>query len=158
MPEGPAGRRERYEAASDPILRFVVDYLEDSTVDDMVLKGDAYSVYTTMCDRDDERPAAEDAFKRKLSQQTTVDVENAQTRQLTPGDSREWCWKYVRFTDAAKSLMSDRLTERYFPGSEQVDVDEPAESDTQDGQHLVPSRSRTLPSRLPATSPSRQRS
>lgn len=124
MPEGPAGRRERYEAASDPILRFVVDYLEDSTVDDMVLKGDAYSVYTTMCDRDDERPAAEDAFKRKLSQQTTVDVENAQTRQLTAGDSRDRCWKYVRFTDAAKSLMSERLTERYFPGHEQADVDD----------------------------------
>jgi len=134
MPEGPAERRARYEAASDPILRFVVECVEEGEIDDLVLKDDAYSVYTALCDRDDDRPASEDVFKRKVSQQTTVDVQNAQTRQLTPGDDRNRAWKFVRFDEDATDLMPTRLVERYFPGDEQVEIDEQGddESDSED--------------------------
>jgi P4 family phage/plasmid primase-like protien len=129
MPEGPAERRARYEAASDPILRFVVECVEEGDIDDLILKDDAYSVYTALCDRDDDRPATEDVFKRKVSQQTTVDVQNAQTRQLTPGDDRNRAWKFVRFDDDATDLMPARLIERYFPGDEQAEIDEETDAD-----------------------------
>jgi len=131
MPEGPSERRARYEAASDPILRFVVECVEEAEIDDLILKDDAYSVYTALCDRDDDRPASEDVFKRKVSQQTTVDVQNSQTRQLTPGDSRQRAWKFVRFDESAKSLMPPRLVERYFPGHEQADMDGAQSDDAQ---------------------------
>ena len=124
MPEGPSERRARYEAASDPILRFVVECVEEGEIDDLILKDDAYSVYTALCDRDDDRPAKEDVFKRKVSQQTTIDVQNAQTRQLTPGDDRTRAWKFIRFDEDAKPLMPDRLVERYFPGDEQASLDD----------------------------------
>jgi putative DNA primase/helicase len=130
MPEGPSGRRAIYEAASDPIQRFVLQHLEEGDGGDMILKDDAYSVYTQLCSRDNERPAAEDGFKRKISQQSIMDLESGQTRRLTPGDGAATCWKYVRFADAAKELMPDRLLERYFPGA---DSDEsPEDGDVND--------------------------
>jgi putative DNA primase/helicase len=132
MPEGPAARRERYEAASDPILRFVVECLEDAEIDDVVLKDDAYTVYSKLCDRDDDRPATEQVFKRKVTQQTTVDVQNTQTRQLTPGDDRVTAWKFVRFDEDATELMPSRLVSRYFPGHEQADVDDVVEESDDD--------------------------
>ena len=136
MPEGPAERRAKYEAASDPILRFIVECVEGGEIDDMILKDDAYTVYTNVCDRDDDRPASEDVFKRKVSQQTTVDVQNAQTRQLTPGDGRERAWKFVRFDERSTDLMPPRLVDRYFPGHEQADVDEASvdEGKSDDGE------------------------
>jgi len=118
MPEGPKGRRDIYEAASDPIRRFALEMLEAGGGNDVIIKEDAYRVYTNLCDRDSERAAQQDVFKRKISQQSIVDVESSQTRKLTPGDDRPTCWKYVRFTENAKSCMAARLKERYFPDDE----------------------------------------
>jgi len=130
MPEGPQGRRAIYEAASDPIQRFALSYLQEGDGNDVILKDDAYSVYTKLCDRDSERPAAEDGFKRKISQQSIIDLESGQTRRLTAGEAASTCWKYVQFTDAAKELMPERLISRYFPGDEVDDSgDESDETD-----------------------------
>jgi len=131
MPEGPAGRREIYEAASDPIRRFALEFLDEAGAGDVILKDDAYTVYTNLCDRDDERPAREDTFKSKISQQSIVDAESGQTRQLTPGDSRDPCWKYVQFHEGVKTLMPPRLIERYFPGAE---ADGEADEQADDGE------------------------
>jgi putative DNA primase/helicase len=134
MPEGPAQRRERYEAASDPILRFVVECLEEGEFEDVILKDDAFTVYAALCDRDDERTVKENTFKQAVSQQVSIDLQNTQTRKLTPGDGRETAWKFVRFNSDTKELMPGRLIDRYFPGSEQAKVDqtESDESDTDD--------------------------
>lgn len=115
MPEGPAERRARYEAASDPIRRFALEYFEQGDQDDIILKDDAYDVYAQMCSVQDERVASGDIFKRQVSQLPLLDIESARTRQLTPGDSAERCWRYLTFKDKAKELMSARLHERYFP-------------------------------------------
>ena len=137
MPEGPQGRRAIYEAASDPIQRFALSHLQEGDGTDVILKDDAYSVYTKLCDRDSERPAAEDGFKRKISQQSIIDVESGQTRRLTDGDGAATCWKYVQFTEAAKELMPDRLVSRYFPGDElddDVKQQEDRETDVEERQ------------------------
>jgi putative DNA primase/helicase len=126
MPEGPEQRREMYEAASDPIRRFALDYLEGGEASAVVLKDDAYAVYNAMCETQDERVASENGFKRQITQQSIIDVENALTRQLSPGDDQETCWRYVKFNDEAKEIMPDRLVSRYFPGEES---DESAEND-----------------------------
>ncbi len=127
MPEGPDERRAMYEAASDPIRRFALNILEEGESSDLILKEDAYSVYTNLCDRDNERAAREDTFKSQISKQSIVDVEAGQTRKYTPGDSRSHCWKYVRFGDEAQDIMPPRLIDRYFPGA---DVD----SETEEGE------------------------
>ena len=137
MPEGPDERRAIYEAAADPIQRFALEYLEDADGKDMILKEDAYSVYTNLCDRDAERPARGDVFKSKISQQSSVDVEPGQTRSLTPGDSRDQCWKYVRFTKPAKELMPPRLIERYFPGADDEAGTEVTEADEPDNERAA---------------------
>lgn len=116
MPEGPQERRQLYEAASDPIKRFALDYLEQGTGDDLILKNDAYNVYTEMVAARDERPASEDQFKRVMSSHATLDLENTRTRNISPGESRDPAWRHVRFTDAAVRYMSERLQDRYFDG------------------------------------------
>jgi len=131
MPEGPQGRRAIYEAASDPIQRFALSYLQEGSGSDVILKDDAYDVYTKLCDRDKERPAAEDGFKRKISQQSIIDLENGQTRRLTAGEGASTCWKYVQFAEAAKELMPERLISRYFPGDELDDSDDDEDEQTE---------------------------
>ncbi len=114
MPETPQQRREIYEAASDPIRRFALDYMEQGEQTDALLKDDAYAVYRAMCEEDNERVASADVFKRQIAQQALIDVESSQTRGLSPGDNRERCWRYVRFSEPAKRSMPDRLQARYF--------------------------------------------
>lgn len=134
MPEGPDARRDIYEAASDPIRRFALELVEEGDAGDKVLKDDAYSVYTSLCKRDDERPASADQFKDQMAKQALIDIEHAQTRQLTPGDSRNTCWTYVRFTEAAKPLMSGRLLDRYWPGEgEELDDYDDGDESEEDG-------------------------
>ncbi len=132
QPEGPEERREIYEAASDPIRRFALEYLEQGQQGNLILKDDAYNVYTAMCDDQDEREASADVFKRQITQQALIDVESTRTRKYTPGDSQEPCWRYLEFADDAKELMPSRLVERYFPDDEQGDDDDSdgEESDT----------------------------
>lgn len=133
MPEGPKQRREIYEAASDPIRRFALDHMETASQADMILKDDAFAVYRAMCEEEDERVASEDGFKRQIAQQALIDVESSYTRQLSPGDSREACWRYVRFKEETKDLMPARLVERYFPESEPVeDGDDDGDGDSSD--------------------------
>lgn len=129
MPEGPSGRRDIYEAASDPIRRFAFDYLQSGDDHDQILKDDAFTVYASMCDEHDDRPARDDIFKGEMSKQSIIDLESGQTRQLTPGDSRVTAWKYVKFTPRAKRLMSDRLVERYFPGADDDPVEKTDDAD-----------------------------
>jgi putative DNA primase/helicase len=138
MPEGPQERRELYEAASDPIRRFALEYLEQADQGDLVLKDDAFDVYKAMCEAQDERVASADGFKRQIAQQALIDVESARTRKFTPGDEQETCWRYVRFGEDAKDLMPPRLVERYFPGDgagedDDGDGDESTASDAVDG-------------------------
>ena len=128
MPEGPRERREMYEAASDPIRRFGLEYLEQGDQNDLVLKDDAYDVYNSMCELEDERVASEEGFKRQISQQALLDLESTRTRNVTPGDSRDMCWRYVRFSDDAKDLMPPRLVARYF------DQDDVEDEDDEDGE------------------------
>lgn len=113
MPEGPAERREMYESASDPIKRFAIEHLTEADSDSVVLKADAYSLYTEMCNREGERAASEDVFKRKVGEMATLGVESARTRKLTPGENRERAWRYVEFAESATDLMSPKLRERY---------------------------------------------
>jgi putative DNA primase/helicase len=135
MPESPAERMRMYEAASDPIRRFVMDYLEQGGADDVALKDDVYDVYARFCRADDERAAAKDVFKREISQQAVVDVENGRTRKYVDGEGRARCWKYLRFAEDAREHMPARLAERYFPDEEPAaddddgDGDPPAETD-----------------------------
>jgi putative DNA primase/helicase len=124
MPEGPEQRRGMYEAASDPIRRFALEYLEQGDQNDAVLKDDGFTVYKTMCEAQDERVASANGFKRQIAQEALIDTESAYTRQLTPGTSRETCWRYVRFKDDAKDLMPPRLVERYFSEDEAADDDD----------------------------------
>jgi putative DNA primase/helicase len=114
MPETPTQRREIYEAASDPIRRFALDYLEQGDGTDAALKDDVYAVYRAMCEEENERVASTDGFKRQIAQQALIDVEDGRTRALSPGDDRERCWRYVRFAEDAKRVMPDRLQARYF--------------------------------------------
>jgi putative DNA primase/helicase len=123
MPEGPRERREIYEAASDPIRRFALEYLEQGGKNALVLKEDAYDVYNAMCELQNERVASADGFKRQISQQALIDLESTRTRNLTPGEERDRCWRYVQFAEGAKELMPARLVERYF-GAEETDDDE----------------------------------
>jgi putative DNA primase/helicase len=124
MPEGPKERRDMYEAASDPIRRFALDYLETGGGDDLILKEDAFAVYREMCEADDERVASQDGFKRQIAQQALIDVESTRTRNMTPGDNREMCWRYVRFADDARDLMPARLIERYFDAGSAAEDDD----------------------------------
>ncbi|WP_049984114.1 phage/plasmid primase, P4 family [Halorubrum sp. BV1] len=133
MPEGPKERRELYEAASDPIRRFALEYLEQADQGDLILKDDAFDVYKAMCEEQDERVASADGFKRQIAQQALLDVESARTRKLTPGDTQERCWRYIRFDEDAKDLMSPRLIERYFPGEEAGDDDDDGDEDATSG-------------------------
>ncbi|WP_161625191.1 phage/plasmid primase, P4 family [Halosimplex carlsbadense] len=130
MPESPDERMDMYEAASDPIRRFVMDYLEEATSTDKTLKDDVYDVYAAMCREEDERATSQNIFKQEVSQQAVVDVESGRTRQLTDGDNLETCWKYVQFSDDAQQYMSERLTTRYFP--EQTDDTDTSDSDESD--------------------------
>lgn len=114
MPEGPQKRREIYEAASDPIRRFVLEYLEQGDQNDRVLKNDAYDVYNSMCELENERAASKNGFKRQISQQVLLDLEKGRTREFKTGNDRDPCWRYVRFSEDAKNLMPSRLVERYF--------------------------------------------
>lgn len=114
MPEGPSERRDMYEAASDPIRRFALEYLTAGEQSDAVLKDDAFAAYREMCEQEDERVASADGFKRQTTQQSIIDVETARTRAMTPGDGYDTCWRYVRFTDSAREIMPDRLLSRYF--------------------------------------------
>lgn len=118
MPEPPSVRREIYEAASDPIRRFALEFFEEGSAGDVILKDDAYTVYTALCHRDDERPAHEDTFKSQISQQSIVDVESGRTRKFGADDDQFTCWKYVRFDTDAKEIMPPRLIGRYFPDDE----------------------------------------
>lgn len=129
MPEGPAERRLRYEAASDPISRFALQCFETGDPSDVVLKEDAYAVYKALCEADDERVAAEDGFKRQIAQQSGIDVESTRTRKLTPGASRDRGWRHIQFDDAATDYMSDRLRKRYFPDDEHADPADTSEDD-----------------------------
>jgi Poxvirus D5 protein-like. len=121
LPEGPTKRREMYEAAADPILRFALECLDEGDAGDKILKDDAYNAYAAMCNRDNDRAASEGVFKRNLPQQSVIDFENGYTRQLTPGDDRVACYKYTRFSEAGRELLSGRLRDRYFPGDTEVD-------------------------------------
>ena len=114
MPESPVQRREIYEAASDPIRRFALDYLEQGDGTDAALKDDVFAVYRAMCEEQNERVASADGFKRQIAQQALIDVEDGRTRALSPGDDRERCWRYVRFAEEAKRVMPARLQARYF--------------------------------------------
>jgi hypothetical protein len=118
MPEGPAERRELYEAASDPIKRFALEYFDAGDGDAAVVKSDAYTVYTEMCEAEGERPASEDVFKQQVSQIASLDIESSRSRGITSGSSRERVWRYVSFNDDAANLMPSRLRERYFPDEE----------------------------------------
>lgn len=124
MPEPPSERRAIYEAASDPIKRFALDYLESGDGSARVVKDDAYTVYTEMCDREGERPADESTFKKIVGGMATLDTESTQTRTLTPGDSRVYAWKYLEFADDAKPLMPGRLQRRYFETTDDADASE----------------------------------
>jgi len=140
MPGTPEERRERYEAASDPIKRFAIDHLEAATSSDAILKDDAYTVYTEMCEIEGERAASANVFKRKITQMASIDAEDGRTRALTPGDDQPYCWRYVTFADSARDFMSDRLTERYF------DDGTPAENDDDgDGGDDSPAAERSNP-------------
>jgi putative DNA primase/helicase len=131
MPEGPQERKEMYEAASDPIHRFALDYLESGDGNDKILKEDAYSVYSELCNQQNERVASEQGFKSAITQMNSIDVESGQTRTLTSGDNAETCWSYVRFTEDAKELMPSRLQLRYFDESEE-DTEETGIEDAED--------------------------
>lgn len=133
MPEGPAERQLIYESASDPILRFVQwCFVESGNRNDAILKDDAYDVYRELCASEDERITNEDAFKRAITQQSVVDVEAGQSRQLTADGDREPCWRYVSFGDDATAYMPQRLQERYNvhdDGGEAVGGDDVEEQD-----------------------------
>ncbi|WP_435335971.1 phage/plasmid primase, P4 family [Haloarchaeobius sp. TZWWS8] len=118
MPEGPEERRELYESASDPIQRFALAHLSPADGSGIVVKEDVYSVYTQMCDLEGERAASEDAFKRKISQMSSIDVESTRSRAITPGEDRDRCWRYVEFAESAKKFMNARLVSRYFEEDE----------------------------------------
>lgn len=122
MPEGPAERRLRYEGASDPIMRFLAECIKSAGENDGVLKDDAYTVYTSLCEAHNERTTDSDAFKRKITQQAVVDVENWRTQRLS-GD-QEMAWRYVRFSEVAAQYMPARLKERYtyVTGGDEVSV------------------------------------
>lgn len=107
-----------YEAASDPIKRFALDYLEAGNGSAKVVKDDVYTVYTEMCDREGERPADKGVFKDVIGSIASLDTESTQTRALTPGDNRVYAWKYVEFADSAEDLMPSRLVERYYDETE----------------------------------------
>jgi len=134
MPEGPAERREMYEAASDPIKRFAIEHFDNSDSDALVLKDDAYTVYTEMCKDDGERPASADVFKRKVGQIASIDLESTRTRKLSPGDSREPAWRYVEFSESAREFMPSRLKERYC---DDVDGETSVESGAEDTDNGV---------------------
>lgn len=118
MPETPAERREMYEAASDPIKRFAIEYLEPATGNDIILKEDAYHAYTTMCTREGERSASDDVFKSKVGQLSSLPVESTRTRAMTPGDSRDHGWRHIKFSEDAKEFLDDHVLTRYFDESE----------------------------------------
>jgi len=146
MPEDPAERREMYEAASDPIKRFALEYFDAGDGDDAVLKSDAYTVYTEMCEAEGERPASEDVFKQQVSQIASLDIESGRSRGITSGSSRDRVWRYVGFDDDAAELMPPRLRERYFPDE---DGDMPAyEEDDSDEVAFNASPIRTAPDSL----------
>ncbi len=113
MPEGPSERREMYEAASDPIKRFALDYLTEASDGAAIVKDDAYTVYTEFCDKQGERAASQDVFKQEVSRLASLNIESGQSRALTPGDSRDRVWKYVEFDGAATEFMPPRLKNRY---------------------------------------------
>jgi putative DNA primase/helicase len=132
MPEGPRERRQLYEAASDPIKRFALNHLDHGTGDDLIIKEDAWAVYREMCEADNERVASEDVFKEQVSKLATMDVESTRTRNMTPGDDRDRCWRYVSFNDEAREIMPPRLQERYFG-----DDDESPEAATEDAEDVA---------------------
>jgi P4 family phage/plasmid primase-like protien len=124
MPEGPTERREIYEAASDPIRRFALEYLEPAGGSAKVAKDDVYTVYTAMCEQEGERPTGEDTFKDVIGGMATLDTESGRSRALTPGDDRVYIWKYLRFGEGARDLMPPRLEARYFEDAErEADAD-----------------------------------
>lgn len=131
MPETPDERMDKYEAASDPIRRFVMEYLTEAGPDAKVLKDDVYDVYAAMCRAQNERATNADIFKQEVSQQAIVDVESGRTRQLTPGDGQDTCWKYVGFVEEAREHMSERLISRYFP-DESEGTESEADDDRED--------------------------
>lgn len=145
MPEGPAERRLRYEAASDPIARFVVHCFEPGNESDAVLKDDAYTVYTALCEADNERLADAITFKKNVTQQTGIDVVPARVRTLTPGDGRDQAWRYVRFSETAVSYMPDRLQERYFPEGKWTSDDRESSVGTGDEQDVTSSAFGAIP-------------
>lgn len=88
--------------------------LEEDNGGSYILKDDAYTAYAEMCEQHGERTTTPDKFKDVVSKMASLNVETAQPRSVTPGDSREQAWKYVRFSEQAKDLLGERLTQRYF--------------------------------------------
>lgn len=144
MPEGPAERRLRYEAASDPITRFALRCFEKGEHSDAVLKDDAYTVHKALCEADDERMTDDDSFKCLVTQQTGVDVESSRIRWLTPGDSRDRAWRYARFSEDATSPTGNGPTLTPLTRRQ-------AKATTPSGRCSARSRSRTRWNHLPAT-------
>lgn len=132
MPESPDERMRMYEAASDPIRRFVMNHLEQRGPNNVILKEDAHTVYATMCRDNGERAAHEQTFKSEVTQQAIIDVENGQTRKLKASDNPVRCWKYVGFNESARDYMSDRLEARYFGDEESADESDPDGGDGDD--------------------------
>lgn len=134
MPESPDERMRMYEAASDPIRRFVMDCLEQGDSDDVTLKDDVYDVYATMCRVEDEQSTSDHIFKSEVSSQAVIDVEKGRTRKLTADEEPTPCWKYLRFGPEARQYMSDRLENRYFPDEEEGTAgDDDGDGDGGDG-------------------------
>lgn len=121
MPESPEERMEMYNAASDPIRRFVMECFEQGDAEDVVLKEDAYDVYTAMCEATDARSASANVFKSEITQQALIDVQSGRTRKLHDGPDPAHCWRYLKFSDTAEQYLSDRLQARYAPGGEPED-------------------------------------
>jgi putative DNA primase/helicase len=137
QPESPQERLEKYNQSADPIVNFATRILQDADADTLIRKDDAYRVYQSFTDAQDERAASERGFKRQLPPAVSTDIEDGQSRALATDydeSDRVWCWKRVKWTETAKTHMPDWMIERYadhFETSESGD-ETPADSETAD--------------------------
>jgi len=129
MPEGPSERREMYEAASDPIKRFALDYLTEASDGAASRQGRrVHRLHGVLRHQQGERAASQDVFKQEVSRLASLNIESGRSRTLTPGDSRDRVWKYVEFDEAATEFMPPRLKNRYAD-AEDLTVEDSSDED-----------------------------
>lgn len=80
---------------SDSVSAFMMDYLEEGSESDWILREEIYNKYCTFCRLDNIIPSADNAFHKQL--QHLMEIEKYQTSKGNTGKKQEYAWKYIKW-------------------------------------------------------------